>query len=100
MRSGWIIRIGGVVGATSISVTAKNNQQQAKANGEAEALQVANGTDYDLSSAVFSRDRERGVQFALGVQAGMIHVNDHSVDDTPTSPFGGEKSIRWRLDHS
>lgn len=35
---------------------------------------------------------ERGVRFALGVQAGMTHVNDHSVDDTATGPFGGEKN--------
>jgi aldehyde dehydrogenase (NAD+) len=26
------------------------------------------------------------------VEAGMTHINDHSVDDTPTSPFGGEKN--------
>jgi aldehyde dehydrogenase (NAD+) len=63
-----------------------------KVNGEGEALRVANDTEYGLSSAVFSRDRERGVQFALGIQAGMTHVNDHSVDDTPTGPFGGEKN--------
>src|SRR5579863_9883693 len=29
---------------------------------------------------------------ALHVEAGMTHVNDHSVDDTPTGPFGGEKN--------
>ncbi len=63
-----------------------------KVNGEAEALRVANDTQYGLSSAVFTRDQERGVRFALGVQAGMTHVNDHSVDDTPTGPFGGEKN--------
>jgi aldehyde dehydrogenase (NAD+) len=22
----------------------------------------------------------------------MTHVNDHSIDDTPTGPFGGEKN--------
>jgi aldehyde dehydrogenase (NAD+) len=59
---------------------------------EEEALQVANQTEYGLSSAVFTRDRERGVRFALRVEAGMTHVNDHSVDDTPTGPFGGEKN--------
>ncbi len=63
-----------------------------KVNGEAEALRVANDTQYGLSSAVFTRDQERGVRFALGVQAGMTHVNDHSVEDTPTGPFGGEKN--------
>ena len=63
-----------------------------KASGEAEALRLANDTQYGLSSAVFTRDQERGVRFALGVQAGMTHVNDHSVDDSPTGPFGGEKN--------
>ena len=59
---------------------------------EAEALRVANDTQYGLSSCVFTRDKERGVRFALGVEAGMTHVNDHSVDDTATGPFGGEKN--------
>ncbi|WP_158792051.1 aldehyde dehydrogenase family protein [Granulicella sp. L60] len=63
-----------------------------KANGEADALRLANETEYGLSSAVFTRDRERGVQFARKLEAGMTHVNDHSVDDTSTGPFGGEKN--------
>ena len=63
-----------------------------KVSSEAEALQVANDTQYGLSSSVFTRDVERGVRFALGVDAGMTHVNDHSVDDTVTGPFGGEKN--------
>ncbi len=63
-----------------------------KVNGEEEALRVANDTDLGLSSAVFTRDRDRGVQFALRLEAGMSHVNDHSVDDTVTGPFGGEKN--------
>jgi AcrR family transcriptional regulator len=35
---------------------------------------------------------DRHVRFALRVEAGMTHVNDHSVDDTPTGPSGGEKN--------
>jgi aldehyde dehydrogenase (NAD+) len=63
-----------------------------KVNGEEEALRVANDTDFGLSSAVFTSDRERGTQFALKVQAGMTHVNDSTFDDAPTGPFGGEKN--------
>ena len=63
-----------------------------KVKDEEEALRVANQTQYGLSSAVFTRDRERGVTFALRVEAGMTHVNDHTVDDTPAGPFGGEKN--------
>jgi len=63
-----------------------------KVNGEEEALRVANDTDFGLSSAVFTTDRERGAQFALRIQAGMTHVNDSTFDDAPTGPFGGEKN--------
>ncbi len=63
-----------------------------KARDESDALRLANETEYGLSSAVFSGDRERGVQFALGIEAGMTHVNDHTVDDSVTGPFGGEKN--------
>src|SRR5216683_3855951 len=47
-----------------------------KVHGEAEALRVANDTEYGLTSAVFTGDIERGARFALRVQAGMTHVND------------------------
>jgi aldehyde dehydrogenase (NAD+) len=63
-----------------------------KVHGEEEALQVANDTEYGLSSSVFTRDERRGLRFALGIGAGMTHINDSSVDDTPTGPFGGEKN--------
>ncbi|HZP64637.1 MAG TPA: aldehyde dehydrogenase family protein [Terriglobales bacterium] len=63
-----------------------------RVRGEREALQLANDTEYGLSSAVFTRDERRGLRFALGLQAGMTHINDTSVDDTPTGPFGGEKN--------
>jgi aldehyde dehydrogenase (NAD+) len=63
-----------------------------RVNGEEEALKVANDTEFGLSSAVFTKDRERGVQFAQKLEAGMTHINDHSVHDAPTGPFGGEKN--------
>jgi aldehyde dehydrogenase (NAD+) len=63
-----------------------------KVHGEEDALRVANDTEHGLSSAVFTRDRGRGEQFALRIEAGMTHVNDHSVADVPTGPFGGEKN--------
>jgi aldehyde dehydrogenase (NAD+) len=60
--------------------------------GDTQALQVANDTEYGLSSAVFAGNGERGLRFALGVEAGMTHVNDASVEDRPNAPFGGEKN--------
>ncbi|HZP62411.1 MAG TPA: aldehyde dehydrogenase family protein [Terriglobales bacterium] len=63
-----------------------------KVNGDGDALRVANDTPFGLSSCVFTRDEARGLRFALGLEAGMTHINDASVDDTPTGPFGGEKN--------
>ncbi|MDT3672761.1 MAG: aldehyde dehydrogenase family protein [Aromatoleum sp.] len=56
------------------------------------ALELANSSEYGLSSAVFTRDIARGVQFAQRVRAGMTHVNDMPVNDEANAPFGGEKN--------
>jgi acyl-CoA reductase-like NAD-dependent aldehyde dehydrogenase len=56
-----------------------------KARDEDHALDLANATQYGLSSAVFTGDFERGVRFARG-------SNDITVDDQPNAPFGGEKN--------
>jgi aldehyde dehydrogenase (NAD+) len=63
-----------------------------EADDEEHALELANDTEYGLSSAVFTRDSERGVRFALRVRAGMTHVNDAPVNDDPNTAFGGEKA--------
>ncbi|RWU21499.1 aldehyde dehydrogenase [Pseudomonas alkylphenolica] len=56
------------------------------------ALELANRSEYGLSSAVFSASVERGVQFAQRLHAGMTHINDIPVNDEPNAPFGGEKN--------
>ena len=63
-----------------------------KARDEAHALELANDTEYGLSSAVVTRNHERGVAFALQVEAGMTHINDITVDDQAHAQFGGEKN--------
>jgi len=62
-----------------------------RARDEEDALRIANDTELGLSSAVFSGDVERGVRFALRVEAGMTHVNDQPVNDEAHNAFGGEK---------
>ncbi|MNZ27834.1 aldehyde dehydrogenase family protein [Pseudomonas alkylphenolica] len=56
------------------------------------ALELANRSEYGLSSAVFSTSLERAVQFAQRLHAGMSHINDIPVNDEPNAPFGGEKN--------
>jgi succinate-semialdehyde dehydrogenase/glutarate-semialdehyde dehydrogenase len=56
---------------------------------EAAALQVANGTDFGLGGAVWTRDLARGERIAAdGIQSGAAFVNDMSKSD-PRLPFGG-----------
>lgn len=62
------------------------------ASDDEHALQIANDTEYGLSSAVCTRDHARGLRFALRLEAGMTHINDATVFDSPNSPFGGEKN--------
>jgi aldehyde dehydrogenase (NAD+) len=63
-----------------------------RADGDEDALRIANDTEYGLSSAVFSRDTDRAVRFARRIQAGMTHVNGSPVNDDANTAFGGEKA--------
>ncbi|MBS4216780.1 aldehyde dehydrogenase family protein [Bacillus sp. FJAT-49711] len=72
---------------------------------EEEAIGIANDTEYGLSGAVHAGSIEKGVQVALKMETGMVHVNDQSVNDEPLIAFGGEKQSgigrfggRWSLD--
>ena len=57
---------------------------------EAEALELANQTDYGLAATVWSRDIDAAVRMARGVRAGTVAVNGYSEGDI-TTPFGGYK---------
>ena len=46
---------------------------------EAEAIALANDTDYGLSASVFSRDVDRPLRVALALEAGTVWVNDWAV---------------------
>lgn len=59
---------------------------------EAEAIRVANDTEYGLSSAVFTKDVKRGMAVAKKIQSGICHINGPTVGDEAQMPFGGVKS--------
>ncbi|MFI8748015.1 aldehyde dehydrogenase family protein [Pseudomonas sp. NPDC077186] len=59
---------------------------------EEHALELSNSSEFGLSSAVFTRDMDRGLRFASGIVAGITHINDITIDDQPNAPFGGEKN--------
>lgn len=57
---------------------------------EREAIAVANGTDFGLGGAVFTRDSERGERIARQLECGAAFVNG-LVKSDPRLPFGGIK---------
>ncbi len=63
-----------------------------RAKDEAEAILLANDTEYGLSASVFTRDTARGLRVARQIKSGICHVNGPTVHDEAQMPFGGVKA--------
>jgi benzaldehyde dehydrogenase (NAD) len=60
-----------------------------RAKDEADAVRLANDSQYGLSAAVFTRDTARGLGVARQINSGICHVNGPTVHDEAQMPFGG-----------
>lgn len=58
---------------------------------EAEALRLANDTQYGLTGYLWTSDVTRAFRFSDALDAGMVWVNSENIRHLPT-PFGGVKS--------
>lgn len=57
---------------------------------EAEAVRLANATEYGLVSYVYTGDLARGLRVSEALESGMVGLNRGLVSD-PAAPFGGTK---------
>lgn len=58
---------------------------------EADAIALANGTDYGLIAAVWSRDADRLMRVAKEMRCGQVFMNNYGAGGGVELPFGGVK---------
>ncbi|KAF4625387.1 hypothetical protein G7Y89_g12780 [Cudoniella acicularis] len=61
-----------------------------KCMSEDHMLEVANGTNFALGASVWTRDFTQALRVADKIEAGIVWVNGHHLND-PSSPWGGFK---------
>jgi benzaldehyde dehydrogenase (NAD) len=54
-----------------------------------DAIRLARDTPYGLSVGILTRDVMRGLEIAEQIPSGLIHINDQTINDEATIPFGG-----------
>ena len=57
--------------------------------GEEEAIEIANDTDYGLTNYIQTQDSEKAARVARAMRSGMVRINGG--DSSTPSPFGGYK---------
>ncbi len=70
-----------------------------KCDSEAEAIALANGTDYGLGASLWTRDVGRAMALSRAIHAGAVWVNCHD-RVTPEMPHGGVKCSGYGKDLS
>lgn len=59
---------------------------------EADAVRLANGTDYGLVTGVWTENGGRGLRMARAVKSGQVFINNYGAGGGVELPFGGVKS--------
>ncbi len=54
-----------------------------------EAVRLANQTEYGLAASIYTSSLARGMEIARSMRAGMVHINDTTINDQAIAPFGG-----------
>lgn len=61
-----------------------------KVEGEEEAVELANNSEYGLGASIHTKDLERAERISARLQSGMVAINEPSAT-FPELPFGGVK---------
>ena len=56
---------------------------------DAEAVALANDTEYGLVAAIQTGSRDRGRAVAVQLTTGIVHVNYQTLNNDAYAPFGG-----------
>jgi benzaldehyde dehydrogenase (NAD) len=56
---------------------------------EDEAVELARRSEYGLSLGILTSDPFRGLEIAERIPSGLVHINDQTINDEATIPFGG-----------
>jgi aldehyde dehydrogenase (NAD+) len=69
-----------------------------RVSGFDEAVELANGTPYGLTAAIWTASVHRGQEFALRIRSGVAAVNGPTYGSEPHWPFGGlgDSGTGWR----
>jgi len=60
---------------------------------EAEAIMIANDTEYGLGASVWTQDERKGFKIAKRLNSGSVCINEIAVTyGIPEAPFGGQKN--------
>ncbi len=57
-----------------------------------EAMEVANGVKYGLSSSIYTNDYRKVMRYAEEIETGICHVNSPTMGGEAHMPFGGMKA--------
>jgi len=59
---------------------------------EADAIRLANGTDFGLVASVWTRDGGRQLRLARAIRSGQVFINNYGAGGGVELPFGGVKA--------
>ncbi|MEM1152902.1 MAG: aldehyde dehydrogenase family protein [Pseudomonadota bacterium] len=64
-----------------------------KVSNEAQAIDLANDSEFGLNGNIWTRDKQKGYELAASLDTGACSVNDMAVSyGIPAAPFGGRKN--------